>query len=116
MQNILLILVLSLSHSVFANEDINIITKPDRYKVFDFMPVEIAISKAEALAREDYKLGNYRYLVFGLRREDNSYGGYLEKRYGVRDIRVAGCIVTESVEEATNTYNSNYWLQPDFKY
>jgi len=50
-----------LSHSVFADEDINTITKPGRYGVFDFIPVEVAKRKAEEMAREDYKLEDYRW-------------------------------------------------------
>jgi len=106
MQNILLILILSLSHSVFANEAINAITKPGYYGIFDFMPVEIAKSKAKEMAREDYRKGGYRYLVYGLRRENKNYRGYLEQHYGIKNTRVAGCIVTESVQEATDSYNS----------
>jgi hypothetical protein len=106
MQTILFILILSLSNSVFANGAINTVTKPGRYRIFDFMPAEVAKNKAEEMAREDYKLGNYRHLVFGLRMEDKSYGGYLEQRYSIKDTRVAGCIVTGSIEEATNSYNS----------
>ena len=67
MRNILLIIALSLSHVVCADETIDTLTKPGRYKIFDFMPVKIARNKATALAREDYKSGDYRYLIFGLR-------------------------------------------------
>jgi hypothetical protein len=41
-----------------------------------------------------------------LRREGKSYGGYLEQHYGIEDARVAYCIVTKSVQEAGETYNS----------
>ena len=105
MRNILLVLALSLSHIVFADGSINTLTKPGRYKIFDFMPVEVAKNKAEALAREDYQMGDYRYLVYGLRRETKSYGGYLEDRYGIEDRRVAYCVVNESVLQAADSYN-----------
>lgn len=105
-KNILIIFVLSVPGILFASETINTLVKPGRYRIFDFMPIEVAKNKAEALAREDYQLGNYRYLVYGLRREDKSYGGYLEDRYGIEDRRVAYCIVNESVLEAAESYNS----------
>ena len=105
MRNIPLVLALSLSHIVFADGSINTLTKPGRYEIFDFMPVEVAKNKAEALAREDYQMGDYRYLVYGLRRENKSYGGYLEDRYGIEDRRVAYCIVNESVLQAADSYN-----------
>jgi hypothetical protein len=106
MRNILLILVLSLSNIVFADKPINTLTKPGRYRIFDFMSVEVARNKAESLAIEDYQLGDYRYLVYGLRTENKSYGGYLEEHYGIEDRRVAYCIVTKPVQEAAKTYNS----------
>jgi hypothetical protein len=105
MRNILFVLVLSLSHIVFADGSINIQTKPGRYEVFNFIPVEAAKNRAEVLAKEDYKLKNYRYLIYGLREEDRSYGGYLEDRYGIEDRRVAYCVVSDSIIQAANTYN-----------
>ena len=106
MRNILCILALSLSHVVFADETINMLTKPGRYEIFNFMSVEVAKNKAEALAREDYRLGDYRYLIYGLRKEDRSFGGYLEDRYRVEDRRVAYCVVSDSIIQAANTYNN----------
>jgi hypothetical protein len=105
-RNMLIILALTLSHVVFASETINTLVKPGRYEIFDFLPVEVARRKAEAMAREDYRQGDYRYLVWGLRRENKSYGGYLEQYYGIEDARVAYCIVTTSEQEAGETYNS----------
>ena len=106
MKNILLIFVLSLSQSVFANETLIDIMKPGRYEIFNYMSTEDAKSKAEKMAKEDYESGNYRYLVYGLRMEEKSYGGYLEENYAIKDTPVAGCVVTGSVEEATDSYNS----------
>ena len=105
-KNIILIIILSLSSSVYSNEAISTTTKFDYYGSFDFMPVEVAKEKAEKMASEDQKKGDYRYLVYGLRGENNSHERYLEKHYGIKETLVAGCIVTESAEEATNTYNS----------
>lgn len=106
MRRILFILMLSLPYISYADEVINTITESDRYRIFGFMPVKIAKSKVEDMAREGYRLGDYRYLVYGLRREDKSYGGYLEQHYGIKDTHVTDCIVTDSVKEATNIYNS----------
>ena len=106
MRYILFILMLSLMYVSSADDTINTATESDRYGIFDFMSVEIAESKAEEMAREGYRLGDYRYLVYGLRREDKSYGGYLEQHYGIKDTHVTDCIVTDSVKEATNIYNS----------
>lgn len=106
MISILIILALSLSQTVSASETINTLIKPGRYDGFDLLPVKVAIKKAEVMAREDYGQGHYRHLVWGLRREGKSYGGYLEQRYGIEDTRVASCIVTNSVQKAAETYNS----------
>ena len=106
MLKILLVLLLSLSHGVFANETLIDIMKPGRYQVFNYMSVEDAKNRADKMAKEDYESGNYRYLVYGLRMDEKSFGGYLEERYGIKDTRAAGCIVTGSVEEATDSYNS----------
>ena len=106
MKRILLILALPLSNTVFANETLIDIMKPGRYEIFNYISAEEAKSKAKNMAEEDFESGDYRYLVYGLRTEEGSFGGYLEKHYGIKDTPAAGCIVTGSVEEATDTYNS----------
>jgi hypothetical protein len=102
----LIILALTLSHVVFASETINTLVKPGRYEIFDLLPVEVARRKAEAMAKEDFRQGHHRYLVWGMRREGKSYGGYLEQHYGIEDARVAYDITTRSVQVARETYNS----------
>jgi hypothetical protein len=99
----ILTLILLISCAAFAAESG---TQLNGYALFYDLKKEDAKEKAEVLAREDFKNGIYRILVYGKRPvpKFDAYGNYLAK-YGIECYPIAGCIVSDGILGAADGYN-----------
>jgi len=65
-----------------------------------------AFQAGKTQALKDFKSGRYLRLVYGLRSEARSEPDrFLENRYQVKTVAIAGCIVTEGLLNGAQGYN-----------
>ena len=77
----------------------------DGYNVFYSLTEDEAYEKGKELATSDFKNGNYRVLVYGLRPLEASSEKYLNEKYNVKTYPIAGCIVSEGIIGGADGYN-----------
>lgn len=72
--------------------------------LFEEMSEKEARVKAAEMAREDFRHGRYRRLVWGLRYV-NRYEKYLLDRYQIATLPLAGCVVDDIDKRVADSYN-----------
>lgn len=79
----------------------------DGYKEFYSLKRKEAFTAGQNFAMEDFKKGNYRILVYGLRPDiELPSERYLRERYGIDTYPIAGCIVSEGILGGADGYNT----------
>jgi len=78
----------------------------DGYAIFNDLSKEDAAKKAREMAENDFARNVYRILVVGKRPAKSVYDDYLKEHYGVLVTPIAGCIVSDGIIGAEQSYNS----------
>ena len=78
----------------------------DGYKEFRNLSRQDALTKGKKLASGDFEQGIYRMLVYGLRRMDSPEEKWLQAKYSVYTIPIAGCMVSDGILGAAEGYNT----------
>lgn len=78
----------------------------DGFALFGELSKEDASKKAREMAENDFAKNVYRIFVVGRRPLENAYDDYLKEHYGVVVTPIAGCVVSDSVIGAEQSYNS----------
>ena len=77
----------------------------DGYREFGSLSKKSSVEKSMKLAESDFKNGIYRIFVYGKRRLDDPEGKYLQERYAIYTVPIAGCMVTDGILGAAEGYN-----------
>jgi hypothetical protein len=78
----------------------------DGYAIFNDLSKEDASKKAREMAESDFARNVYRIFVVGKRPAKSAYDDYLKEHYGVLVTPIAGCIVSDGIIGAEESYNS----------
>src|SRR6266403_3887472 len=78
----------------------------DGYAIFNDLSKEDASKKAREMAENDFARNVYRIFVVGKRPVKSAYDDYLKEHYGVLVTPIAGCLVSDGIIGAEQSYNS----------
>src|SRR4051812_27784729 len=76
------------------------------FSVFQDLSKENATQKAQSMAKADFARNSFRIFVAGMRRQQDKHDKFLNEKYGVIVISVAGCVVTDGIIGGIEGYNS----------
>jgi hypothetical protein len=76
------------------------------YAIFTDLSKEAASKKAREMAEADFARNVYRILVAGKRPAKSAYDDHLKDKYGVVATPIAGCVVSDGIIGAIESYNS----------
>lgn len=78
----------------------------DGFALFGELSKEDASKKAREMAENDFAKNVFRIFVVGRRPLENAYDDYLKERYRVVVTPIAGCVISDSIIGAEQSYNS----------
>ena len=78
----------------------------DSYNILYSLTEDEGYAKGKDIATEDFRNGNYRVLVYGLRGFDMPSEKYLRETYNVETYPIAGCIVSDGIVGGAKGYNT----------
>ena len=78
----------------------------DGYAIFIDLSKDDASKKAREMAETDFARNVYRIFVVGKRPAKSAYDDYLKEKYGVLTTPIAGCLVSDGIIGAEESYNS----------
>lgn len=78
----------------------------DDYAIFNDLSKEDASKEARGMAEADFARNVFRLFVAGKRPAKSAYDDYLKEKYGVLEVPIAGCIVSDGILGAIDGYNS----------
>ena len=78
----------------------------DGYALFNDLSKADASKKGREMAENDFAKNVYRIFVVGKRPAKSAFDDYLKEHYGVLVTPIAGCIVSDGIIGAEQSYNS----------